>query len=198
MTHFSRTFVLWLPLALGLTGAFGMIAIAEQQNYRQNANDPQIQMAEDAAMLIVQSGAPASAVSREAAPIDIATSLAPWIVVYDEHGLPLESSAVLNDAPPQLPLGLFNQNSWLDRKTWTAPTGNETRVTWQPQADVREAVVLVHYTSEKGSGFVAVGRNLREVEVRIEVLELMSLVGWLLTEIATFLFVLGLSFIKRT
>jgi hypothetical protein len=38
----------WLLLAIVLTGLIGLVYVAVQQDLRQGANDPQIQMAEDA------------------------------------------------------------------------------------------------------------------------------------------------------
>lgn len=39
----------WLPLAVTIIAVFGGICLTVQQSYRMGANDPQIQMAEDAA-----------------------------------------------------------------------------------------------------------------------------------------------------
>jgi hypothetical protein len=43
------TLKFWLPLAAAVTMLSGLVYIAVQQNMRIGANDPQIQLAEDAA-----------------------------------------------------------------------------------------------------------------------------------------------------
>ena len=42
----------WLPMALVVTALCGVVYAAVFRNIRQSANDPQIQMAEDAAALM--------------------------------------------------------------------------------------------------------------------------------------------------
>jgi hypothetical protein len=44
----------WLPLAALTTALCGLVYLAVQQALRQAANDPQIQMAEDAAYILSQ------------------------------------------------------------------------------------------------------------------------------------------------
>ena len=74
----------WLPLAV-LTFAFsGLVYLAVQQDLRIGANDPQIQMAEDTASAIAGGANPASLVPSS--DIEIATSLAPFVIVFDETG----------------------------------------------------------------------------------------------------------------
>jgi hypothetical protein len=110
------------------------------------------------------------------------------MVVYDESGTLLAYSAVRDDTNVQmvlLPKGLFDTSTWVAHKTWHAPTGLETRVTWQPQSDVREAVVLVHYTARNSTGWVAVGRSLRDTEERIINLTQLAAVAWSTTILAT-------------
>lgn len=174
-----RAFALWLPLAIALTGVFVFAYWGIQQHYRQDGNDPQVQMAEDGAARLNAGGVPAELVTRGAALIDTATSLAPWLAVYDQSGKPLESSAVLNGAPPKLPEGAFDPSTWKKRYAefgigMDIPA-NETRFSWQPQDDVREAVVLVR--ADNGY-FVAAGRNLREVENRERTLAFGFFLSW--------------------
>jgi hypothetical protein len=181
-----RTFALWLPFAVALTGAIGFAYAATQQNYRQSVNDPQIQMAEDAATTLAAEYVPAQVVPRGTTPIDIRKSLAPWITVYDANGTPLESDAVLDGAPPILPAGLFDTRTWQPLKSFSAPTGSETRVTWQPRTDVRQAVVLVSFAASHGIGYVAVGRSMRTVEERIAHLTETAAAAWGTSVLATF------------
>ncbi|MBU6388866.1 hypothetical protein KGQ72_03275 [Patescibacteria group bacterium] len=172
----SRAFALWMPFLVAITGFFLFAVWAVQQNYRQSLNDPQVQMAEDAAASLAANYLPAAVVPRTnpqsagAPSIEMSTSLAPWITVYDASGTPLESSATLDGAPPQLPQGVFDRGTW---KRVYAEWGialsvpaNETRFSWQPRPGVRQAVVLVQFQAPHGTGYVAAGRNTREVENR--------------------------------
>ena len=193
----TRALALWFPLLVILTGMLAFAYWAVQQNYRQSLNDPQIQMAEDAAATLDAGAAPASIVTRGVPLVDISTSLAPWVAVFDASGTPLESSASLGNLPLALPAGVFDVSTW---KRVYAEYGiamtipkSETRFTWQPQIDVRQAVVLVRASN---GTFVAAGRSMREAENRVSVLTmgaailaLMSALGSLVVIIA--LLVLG-------
>ena len=140
-------------------------------------NDPQIQMAEDGALVLAHGGVPADVVPHGAT-FDAEASLAPWIAVFDQNGTPLESSASVGTAPLQLPKGLFDTSTWLKGKMYTQNGMRETRVTWQPNPETRQAVVLVQTTDGR---FVAAGRNMREVEQRIEHEGEIIFAGWLVT-----------------
>ncbi len=144
----------WLPLAAALCILCGLVYVCVQQMYRHGADDPQIQLAEDAARARA-AGAAADAVLPGGAPVDLAHSAAPWIAVYDAEGRALAASGLLDGAAPSLPAGLFPLTQRLGRHT----------VTWMPRREVRMATVLVAVDGGRG-GFVAAGRSLREVEKR--------------------------------
>jgi hypothetical protein len=189
---FSRAFALWLPFVVALTGVFGCIYLATQQNYRQSFNDPQIQMAEDGALRLAEGGVLAELVPRGEPTVDLQKSLALWTGVYDSSGKPLESSGVLAGAPPQPPLGLFDDTTWTFEKVYTVNGMKETRVTWQSKYDTRQALVIVH----AGDKFVVAGRNMRVVEDRILDMGYKLFFGWAFTNLATlaaigFLLLLG-------
>jgi hypothetical protein len=165
----------WLFAAVPVTLlCMGMYAVG-QQVYRQLANDPQVQMAEDGAARLDAGGVPAELVTRGAPLIDIAASLDPWVVVYDQNGQGLEASAQLDHAPAMLPAGVFNTHSpaGVDEPVWQS---GEYRFTWQPRPGVRQAVVVVR---AKNGYFVAAGRSLRLSEERTSLLGEQMLVGWL-------------------
>ncbi|MBN9387250.1 MAG: hypothetical protein J0I20_04290 [Chloroflexi bacterium] len=98
----------------------------------------------------------------------MATSLAPYLIIYDNSGKPLAASVELGGAIPEVPAGVFSDLGAQDQK----------RFTWQPENGVRSAAVLTRY-SGKTSGYVLAGRSLREVEKREN--SLLGLVGlvWL-------------------
>src|SRR5581483_7658620 len=98
----------WLMAAVPATLVLGVAYAVVQQDYRTSLDDPQIQMAEDAAARLQGGESPAALVVREAPPVDISGSLDPWLAVYDASGTPLEASAVLDNVSPKLPQGVFN------------------------------------------------------------------------------------------
>ncbi len=160
---------LLIPFAV-ITMIFFTIYGAIQQSIRQDANNPQIQMAEDASVALSRGDVPASVVPRTAL-IDLRWSLDPFIMVTDGSGLVLESSGMLglNDKPLALPAGVLEHFS---------PTG-ERKITLEPEPGVRLASVIVRYAAPGGRvGYVIVGRSLREAEDRIERIGLIILVGW--------------------
>ncbi len=163
----------WLPIAI-VTAAFcGLAYLTVQQSLRQGANDPQIQMAEDAAAALVQ-GQNAEALTP-ASTVDIAQSLAPFMIIYDDAGNVLASSASLHGATPNLPTGVLDYTL----------TKGEDRVTWQPEAGVRIAAVVVRHEGEQ-PGFVLAGRNMREVEARETQTEQLAGLAMLVTLAASF------------
>ena len=155
--------VLFVTIAIIVTALCGLVYVAVQQNFRQSANDPQIQMAEDAARELSQDAPPESVLPQHS--IDISQSLAPFVVVYNATGQPIASSALLDGDIPTPPAGIFDYAS-----RW-----GEDRVTWQPRPDVRIAAVVAPYNS----GFVLAGRSLREVEKREHKLGLQVFLVWL-------------------
>ncbi len=155
----------WLLITIVVTGLSGLIYGVVQQDIRQGANDPQIQMAEDAAAKLTSGQAVQSVVPAEK--VDIAKSLAPYIIVFDASGKPVASSAQLGGQTPTIPSGVFD----------SVRRSGEDRITWQPQAGVRSAVVVTRF-SGSSSGFVLAGRSLREAEERIDHIGQIVLVGW--------------------
>lgn len=179
----------WLYAAAGATLVLGVCYVAVQQMYRESLNDPQIQIVEDGSAALSTGAVPAELMPLVAGEpgartpsVDMARSLAVWIVVYDSSGVPLESSATLDGAPPRLPPGVFDTTTWTKHSNGTfynqGPVA-ETRFTWQPEAGIRQAVVLAETPDKKY--FIAAGRNMREVEQRIEHEGELVFMGWLAT-----------------
>jgi hypothetical protein len=169
MNTFVRILKKWLPLAIATAGLCGLVYITIQQSLRMGANDPQIQMAEDGATALnggvtVESILPASRV-------ELASSLAPFVVVFDDAGKVLASSATLHGLVPAYPSGVLDY----------ARQNGQNRVTWQPESGVRMATVVERYDK----GFVLAGRSLREVEKRESQAESLSGLALLATWVAT-------------
>lgn len=164
-----RAVALWLPAAVGATLVAGLTYVSVQQSYRQSANDPQLQLAEDAAARL-SSGATAAAVVGDAQ-VDLATSLAPFVVVYGADGQVLAASGSLDGRAPTPPEGVLQ----------AARDGGSNMLTWEPRDGVRQAIEVVPWSSSSGSGTVLAGRSLREVERRVDDLTLMVGLGWVVT-----------------
>jgi hypothetical protein len=177
MWTLARVVSRWLVIAVVVTGLSGLVYLAVQQNYRMNANDPQIQMAEDAVAALASGQAPEAVAPK--GPVDIANSLAPWLAVYDDGGQALASSGQFRGQAPVLPRGVFDY----------ARSRGQDRLTWQPELGVRQAVVVARYSGARASGFVVAGRSLREAEKRVDQLTLIVGLGWLATLAAATLFV---------
>jgi hypothetical protein len=162
----------WLPIA-GVAAALCLLVYAAvQQALRESANDPQIQMAEDAAASLTSGAVPQSLAPAQT--IDLSRSLAPFLILYDDSGKVLASSASLHGVMPSPPPGVFDY----------VREHSEERVTWQPERGVRIASVIIRVNAPQ-DGFVLAGRSLREVEKREA--RLMTQAG------AALLFTLGLS-----
>lgn len=177
----KKILFLWLFVAILLTGLAWLPYALVQQDLRQSANDPQIQMAEDGAASLDAGQSPQQITTS--AKVDIARSLAPYIVVFDNAGNPIASSATLNGQIPTIPGGIFDE----------VRKNGEDRITWQPQSGVRSAIVVTQFKGGNG-GFIMAGRSLREVELREENIQLITLLGWLVLLVIS---LLGIGIIFR-
>ena len=149
----------WLPLATAIVAVLAVAYALVQQVERAGANDPQIQMAEDAAAALDAGRTPAQVGGP--AVIEMSRDLAPFVLVYDRAGQLVFNGAVLDGAVPHFPEGALRPG--------------EGRVTWQPRAGVRLAAVSRSYSA----GFVVAARSLREVEARIDALTMLAAIGTL-------------------
>jgi hypothetical protein len=157
----------WLPLALTATIILGVIYTLIQQNLRASANDPQVEMAEEAANMLHSGKTPQEVIGDYK--IDMANSLSSFLIIYDSNGKPISSSAVLDDTIPSPPAAVFDY----------VKKHGEDRITWQPTKRVRCAVVIIQYTNGKTGGFVLAGRSLLEIEKRESSLFMEVGVAWL-------------------
>jgi len=162
----------WLPLAVAVTGVCGLVYLAVQQELRRYADDPQIQLAEDAAYAIETGASVESQVPGDRIPIE--RSCAPFITVFDDRGEVLRSSGLLHGLLRGLPVGVLE---YVRRH-------GEERVTWQPERGVRIAAVVVRYGGER-PGFVLAGRSLREIEKRESAAATEAAIAWILTMAAS-------------
>jgi len=159
----------WLPFAVTISAFCLLVYAAVQQAYRQSADDPQIQMANDA-VTALSNGHEADTLVP-ATKVSIAESLAPFLIIYDSAGHELASSAVLDGQTPALPGGVLDSTKQL----------GENRISWQPRRGVRIATVIVPYKD----GFVLAGRNMREVEQREAQVSMFAGMTWILAMLGT-------------
>lgn len=146
----------------------GTAANISHQVLRMSANDPQIQLAEDAAQRL-NAGEDVAGILPDRK-VDMAASLAPFVIVYDNAGRPVASSASLDGTTPTPPRGVLEY----------VRSHSQERVTWQPRPGVRIASVMIR----TANGFVVAGRNMREVEIREDNVVKLAAMGWLAANLA--------------
>jgi hypothetical protein len=162
----STLFSFLCPLAI-ISLILGLVYTTVQQSYRMGANDPQIQLAADIRDRLSLGRASDSFFTGDS--VDISRSLGLFVSLYNAAGQPIKATGFLDGKIPQFPSGVFD----------FANRFGENRVSWQPRAGVRIALVLVKIPSP-GNGFVAAGRSLKEVEIREANLGLMVGSIWLI------------------
>ncbi len=172
----SRRLIPWILSAVITTLICGLIGATVQQTYRQDANDPQIQIAKEmsAAFLNNQFTEETLKSSFETfipskIQVNIETSLSPWIQIYDASGENLYSSMMTSDAQstPRVSKGVFER---VDKQ-------GENRITWQPKKGIRQAIVVTKFSGLR-NGYIVVGRSLAEVENRIGSMWMFIGIGW--------------------
>lgn len=155
-----------LPAWAAATALALLVYASVQQAHRSGANDPQIQIAEDAARALALGADPHTVAGGPA--VDLAVSLGVWTTVFDAANHVLATTAVLDGHPPVPPAGVLE----------SARHDLQNRISWQPRPGVRSATVSAVVPG--GSRMVVtVGRSLREVEVREMRLEVIAGVAWL-------------------
>jgi len=169
MNRFKNILRAWLPFVVTISAFCLLVYASIQQAYRQGANDPQIQMANDAVNALVH-GQSAEALVP-AVKVSVDDSLTPFLIIYDASGKELASSAALDGQTPALPDGVFDSTRHL----------GENRISWQPKAGVRIATVIDSYPG----GFVLAGRNMREVELREAQASAFAGITWILAMLGT-------------
>ena len=202
MSLIVRILISWMPLAAAITIICALIYASVQQQYRQSLNDPQIQMAEDAAFDIDHRSTSWESIVPQGHQIPVG-SLTPWIAITDREGhiltdyddsgdtslehITAVATTLATEGGPvgylDIPKGVLDY----------ARSKGQNRLTWQPdqlQQDfleytVREAIVVVPL---KDGGYVIAGRNMREVEEREGRLTMMVFLAWVAAMGASLLF----------
>lgn len=124
--------------------------IGVQQWMRQGANQPQATMVSK--LTTALSSGHSITPLRFTHVVNVEHSLTPFVIVYNQAGMPIASTVHLRGRTPRLPVGVLD---------YTRRHGRDV-VTWQPQPDARIAAVIEPYSG----GFVLAGRALRVVEAQ--------------------------------
>jgi len=162
-------FFRWLAVAAVITVIFGTIYAAVQQEIRQGANDLQVQLGEDMAVLLATGVAP-QALLQTAIPVDFKASLSPFAMIFDKSGKLIASSGTVGTTTPLPPAGVFDY----------ARTHADDRLTWQPEPGVRVAA-FVKYFNASSTGYVLLGKNLRETEKKESQTATLAFIGWIVS-----------------
>jgi hypothetical protein len=164
-----RALMLFLPVAAAAAILTLLIYAAVQQDLRTGANDPQVQMAEDAAARLDAGASPSAVMPPQ--PVDMARSLAPFLLLFDQDGRLQAGSATLNGRTPSPPAGVFR----------AVPSGGRSEITWAPEPDVREAAVIIAHQG----GYILAGRSLRLVEQREDALARLTILLFFVMVVST-------------
>jgi hypothetical protein len=157
ITHFAAALIITVIILL--------IYISVQQTYRTAANDPQIQIARDLSNALSKRKPVTQFFPGDT--INLEQGLAVFTAVFDKTGKPLHSTGLLKGSLPKPPTGIFEFTNM----------NNEDILTWQPQNNVRLAMVFEKIKAP-GEGFVAAGRSLKVTEARESNLIKMLGTGW--------------------
>lgn len=159
--------------ALVLAGIATVLALAvyviPQQVLRQDANDPQIELAENLALQLKAGATLEASLPHET--IDVSQSLSPFLIAYNADGKPLASQAQLNGKIPTPSKGVFDY----------VRRNSEDRISWVPQPGARYAAVILHIPATSKNlpdGFVLAARSMREVEIRQQKLGNLAFFNW--------------------
>ena len=154
----------WVGYAAAVTLLCFLVYIIAQQNFRQSANDPQFQLAQDAVNSINKGADPRSLTGTQQ--LDLASTLSPYVLIYDGNGNAFGNNITLDGQIPKPPAGALSE----------ARNNGINSVTWQPRPGVREATVMMG--THKGYVVVA-GRSLQTTEDHIARLGAQVLLGWI-------------------
>lgn len=154
----------WIAAAVIISGIFITIYGVTQQSLRGDANNPQIQIAEDAVQYLNRGFDPASLTAKFGS-VDIGNSLAVFVIVYDKHGAVVSGSGRLHGQVPVIPFGVLEHTHSESVHT----------LTWQPASSVRLASVSL----AANNYYVVSARSLGEVERQENRALLMTALGWL-------------------
>jgi hypothetical protein len=164
----------WLPFAMVCTLACALPYALSQQVLRMGADDLPLRIANDASSLLEKGTGAASVVGAYS--VDTARSLSPFLIVFGESGAAIASSGTIDQQTFLPPEGVLEASR---------ATG-ESRLTWQPRADIRLATVVRHFGGEH-PGFVLAAQSLQETERTSTMLLHFTLIAYAVSLLVTLL-----------
>lgn len=174
----SLRFWYWLIAVVSAAVLVAFVYTAVQQNYRQAANDPQVQYVEDLTKALDEGAASAEALGGGNM-VDPRSSLAPFLIVAGEDKKVVTSTIQIDGNTPGLPEHVLE-----------AAKKGQQRVTWKPHKDASIALVVQQFKGEK-PGFLLVGRSMKETDKRVGQLLYFSIATWaILTALITLAFLI--------
>lgn len=186
MNSRSKLFGIWVILAAMVTVVTGLVYAGVQQNYRQGANDPQIEITEEISQAISK-GAPADQIIPPSSGTDVKVSLAAFAMVFDKDGKVIGSSAKLGGKDPVPPKSVFEN----------AKKQGRSILTWEPEKGTRIATVILPVKGSSDEYFILAGKNIREVEKREHQLLLMAAMSWVLLLLLSALLSIALGMLAK-
>lgn len=156
----------WLGYAAVVTLLCLVVYGAVQQSFRQSANDLQFQLALDAVNAINRGTDPKLLTGAQR--LDLASTLSPYVIIYDANGNPIASNITLDGRIPKPPAGALNE----------ARSNGTNSVTWQPRPGIRQATVMM---ATRRGYLVVAGRSLQNTEDHIDRLGIMVFLGWIVS-----------------
>ncbi len=182
MRNIAKMFSSYVVAFILITCVCGLVYVVAYQIIREGANDPQVQIARDSVPVLASGEVPTFGPEK----MDLRTSLATFLAVYDKDGNPIESNAMLDGSLPKPDKAIFD----------VAKEKGEYRVTWQPVPEVLQALVVVPANNEAGQ-FIAVGRSLAEVQRRTNMIFIITAIAWGIMLLVSFLGILAKEEIKK-
>ena len=163
----SERSIAFHAVALGVlfTLIGGAASLVVQQMLRRGADQPQWQMASQAAHRLGQGEDPAHVLPSNA--VDLSGGLEPFLLYFDEQKKPLAGNGYLDQSLPSPPPGIFD----------VARARSSHAVTWQPRPQVRIAAVILPVNGGR-SGYVLAGRSLETTEAYESLFWRMAFAGW--------------------
>ena len=159
---FRSVSIFHLTLILLVSGVILFVTVAIQQVYRNMANEPQVQMANDLA------AEPQRAAALE--PVDslnLYSDQSVFAIYVNYHFQAIASTCNLHGQSPQIPVGVYEH----------AKSEGINIITWQPKKGTRIALVVKPVNT---GGFIAVGRSLAYAEQQTNNIYLMGAIAWAL------------------
>ncbi len=152
----------WIIGVVVATFTLGTVYVVAQQLDRQAADQVGAQLATQVASEL----STGSSATVDSLPhVDLAASLAPFVVVYDASGHPVSGNGYLDGRLAEPPAGVIA----------AAASEGSNHVTWQPRAGLRFATVEIR----SGDQVVMGAQSLIPTEQRAERLGLLVAFAWL-------------------